>query len=60
MSTTKTRQYTIEQVYLESLLDLFYEHIAICRKTVHGEHSAVSPRRRVNGYLLFLFFFQKK
>jgi hypothetical protein len=38
-------------VYLESLLDLFYEHIAICRKTVHGEYSAVGSRSRVNGCL---------
>lgn len=42
-------------VYLESLLDLFYEHIAICRKTVHGEYGAVGSRRRVNGCLFFFF-----
>jgi hypothetical protein len=39
-------------IYLESLLDLFYEHIAICGKTVHGEYSAVGSRRRVNGCLI--------
>lgn len=31
------------RVYLESLLDLFYKHIAICCKAVHGEYSAVGP-----------------
>ena len=31
-------------LYLESLLDLFHEHIAICSETVHGEYSAVRPR----------------
>jgi hypothetical protein len=41
-------------VYLESLLDLFYEHIAICRKAVHGEYSAVGSSRRVNGCLISL------
>lgn len=45
-------------VYLESLLDLFYEHIAICGKTIHGEYSAVGSRRRVNEWMLD--FFQKK
>lgn len=30
------------------MLDLFYEHIAICRKAIHGENSAVGSRRRVN------------
>jgi hypothetical protein len=39
-------------MYLKSLLDLFYEHIAICGKTIHGEYSAVGSRRRVNGYLI--------
>jgi hypothetical protein len=46
--------------YLESLLDLFYEHIAICCKTVHGEYGAVGSTRRVNGCLFIYFFKQKK
>ena len=39
-------------VYLESLFDLFYKHIAISRKTIHGEYSAVGSKRRVNGCLI--------
>jgi hypothetical protein len=42
-------------VYLKSLLDLFYEHIAICGKTIHGEYSAVGSRRRVNEWILNFF-----
>jgi len=43
-------------VYLQSLLDLFYEHIAICGKTVHGKYSAVGSRRRVNKCLISFIF----
>jgi hypothetical protein len=43
--TTERRVYMLSNgVYLKSLLDLFYKHIAICSKTVHGEYSAVRPR----------------
>jgi hypothetical protein len=49
---TEARQCISDGVYLQSLLDLFYKHIAICRKTVHGEYSAVGSRRRVNGCLI--------
>ena len=32
-----------DETYLESLLDFLYERIAVRRKAVHGEYSAVSP-----------------
>lgn len=57
VSKRRDRSMLSNGVYLESLLDLFYEHIAICSKTVHGEHGAVGSRRRVNGYLTL---FQEK
>ena len=46
--------------YLESLLDLFHEHIAICSETVHGEYSAVRPRERRQRMPNWVPFFIRK
>lgn len=56
MSTAERRVNMLSNgVYLESLFDLFYEHVAICSETVHGEHSAVGPKGGVNGTTPFFF-----